>query len=323
MKPSIHVVAAAVPVSLVGVGAVAVLLLILLIASVRTVIQGNVAVVTLFGKYRRVLTPGLNFVIPFLERIHRVISIQHRSAELAFQAITSDQANVYFKAMLLYSVIDADEETVKKVAFRFINQDNFYQALVRSVEGAVRSFVATKRQTEILSLRSEIVGYVKNHIDESLATWGYHLIDVQLNDIVFDKPVMDSMAQVVASKNMLAAAENEGQALLIRKTREAEAEGNAVRISAEAERTAQQARGQGIALFREEAAKGISHAAKEVQDAGLGPSLILFQMWTESVRHIAEHGRGNTIFLDGSVDGMHQTMRQIQSLETQRLQRGD
>ena len=210
-----------------------------------------------------------------------------------------------------------------EVAFRFINQDNFYQALVRSVEGAVRSVVATKRQTEIHTLRSEIVGYVKNHIDESLATWGYHLIDVQLNDIVFDKPVMDSMAQVVASKNMLAAAENEGQALLIRKTREAEAEGNAVRISAEAERTAQQARGQGIALFREEAAKGISHAAKEVQDAGLGPSLILFQMWTESVRHIAEHGRGNTIFLDGSVDGMHQTMRQIQSLETQRLQRGD
>ncbi len=308
---------AAVGVTVAGVSLV--VLLVLTVLSVRTVVQGNVAVVTMFGKYQRMLRPGLNFIIPFVERVHRTISIQHRSAELAFQAITNDQANVYFKAMLLYSVLDEQEETVKRVAFRFVNYDNFYQALVRSVEGAVRSFVATKRQSEILSLRSEIVGYVKGHIDESLDSWGYHLIDVQLNDIVFDKPVMESMAQVVASKNMLAAAENEGQALLIRKTREAEADGNAVRISAEAEREAQQARGKGIALFREEAAKGMSHAAKEMQVAGLGPSLILFQMWTEAVRYFAEKGRGNTIFLDGSVDGMQNTLKQIQALETQRL----
>jgi regulator of protease activity HflC (stomatin/prohibitin superfamily) len=266
----------------------------------------------------------LNFKLPLLESIHRVISVQNRSAELAFQAITQDQANVYFKAMLLYSVLDQNEQTIVNVAFKFIDQNSFNQALVRTVEGAVRSFVATKKQAEILALRGEIVGYVKSHLDQSLESWGYHLTDVQMNDIVFDQTVMDSMARVVASQNVRAAAENEGQALLITKTRAAEAEGNAIRIQAEAERTAQQARGQGIALFREEAAKGISVAAKEMSAAGLGPALILFQMWTEAIRHVAEHGRGNTIFLDGSAEGMQQTLRQIQSIESRReyMERG-
>ncbi len=289
--------------------------------AIKTVQTGNVAVVTMFGKYRRLLEPGLNFMIPFLERVNRTVSVQNRSAEMSFQAITNDQANVYFKAMLLYAVLDQKEQTIINVAFKFINNEAFYQTLVRTVEGAVRSFVATKRQTEILSLRGEIVGYVKAHLDQSLESWGYHLIDVQINDIVFDQTVMESMARVVASQNMLAAAENEGQAMLITKTRAAEADGNAVRIQAEAERTAQQLRGQGIALFREEAAKGMSIAAKEMNSAGLGPSLILFQMWTEAIRHVAEHGRGNTIFLDGSAEGMQQNLRQILALEAQREQR--
>ena len=85
------------------------LIIILIIAlilylSIVTVQQGTVSVLTMFGKYRRILYPGLNFRIPFLEVIFKKISVQNRSIELDFQAITQDQANVYFKAMLLYSV---------------------------------------------------------------------------------------------------------------------------------------------------------------------------------------------------------------------------
>ena len=197
--------------------------LVLALRCVRTVRQGTVAIVTSFGKYRRVLYPGLNFLVPVFENIYRVVSVQNRSLELAFQAITADQANVYFKAMLLYSVLDQREETIQAVAFKFIDEGSFTQTLVRTVEGAVRSYVATRRQTEILSLRGEIVANVKGHLDASLGSWGYHLIDMQMNDVVFDGPVMESMARVVASQNLLAAAENEGRALLVTKTRAAEA----------------------------------------------------------------------------------------------------
>ena len=86
-----------------------------------TVNQGTIAVITLFGKYRRILRPGLNFKIPVLEQVFKTVSIQNRSVELEFQAVTLDQANVYFKSMLLYSVINQDEESIKNVAFKFIS----------------------------------------------------------------------------------------------------------------------------------------------------------------------------------------------------------
>ncbi|HEY0243997.1 MAG TPA: SPFH domain-containing protein [Mucilaginibacter sp.] len=290
------------------------LLLIILFSSFVSVKQGTIAVVTVFGKYRRILLPGLNFKIPFIENIYSYISIQNRSVELEFQAVTFDQANVYFKAMLLYSVLDQQEETIKNVAFKFVDDRNLMQALIRTVEGSIRAFVATKRQSEVLILRRDIVEHVKEQLDQILETWGYHLQDLQLNDITFDEVIMKSMSQVVASNNLKAAAENEGQALLITKTKAAEAEGNAIKISAEAERQASQLRGQGVALFRQEVAKGMSAAAEEMERAHMDTSVILFTMWTESIKHFAENSQGNVIFLDGSTDAMQQTMKEMMSL---------
>jgi len=299
------------PIVMIGLG---VFVFLIFILSFVTVQQGMVGVTTIFGKYRRVLTPGLNLKIPFFENLYKRISIQNRSAELGFQAVTVDQANVNFTAMLLYAVINQSEETIKNVAFKFVNDQNLMQALVRSIEGSVRAFVATKKQSEVLALRRDIVEAVKDQLDTVLEGWGYHLIDLQLNDITFDEEVMRSMAKVVAANNSKAAAENEGQALLITKTKAAEAEGNAIKIQAQAEKDAAQLRGQGVALFREEVAKGMSSAAKLMTDSNLDASLILFSMWTEAVKNFAEHGKGNVIFLDGSTEGMEKTMRQMMAI---------
>ena len=127
--------------------------IVIVLSGLVTVQQGNVAVISMFGKYRRTLFPGLNFKIPILEQVFKVISIQNRSIELEFQAITQDQANVYFKSMLLYSVINQEEATIINVAYKFIDNQSLMQTIVRTVEGSIRSFVATKKQSEILSLR--------------------------------------------------------------------------------------------------------------------------------------------------------------------------
>ena len=164
-------------------------------------------------------------------------------------------------------------------------------------------------------MRRDIVEFVKEHVDASLEEWGYHLLDLQINDITFDQAIMDSMSKVVASNNLKAAAENEGQALLITKTKSAEAEGNAIKIAAEAERQAAQLRGQGVALFREEVAKGMSQAAAEMKQANLDTNVILFSMWTEAIKNFAEYGKGNVIFLDGSADGMEKTMKGLIAMQ--------
>jgi regulator of protease activity HflC (stomatin/prohibitin superfamily) len=289
-------------------------IVIIVFSGLVTVNQGSIAVITMFGKYRRILRPGLNFKIPILEQVFKTVSIQNRSVELEFQAVTLDQANVYFKSMLLYSVINQDEESIKNVAFKFISDKDLMQALIRTVEGSIRGFVATKKQAEILLLRREIVEFVKQQIDLSLEGWGYHLQDLQINDITFDKVIMESMSRVVASNNLKAAAENEGQALLITKTKAAEAEGNAIKISANAEKEAARLRGQGVALFREEVAKGMSQAAEQMKQANLDTNVILFSMWTEAIKNFAEVGKGNVIFLDGSPEGMENNMRQIMAM---------
>ncbi|MEI6948836.1 SPFH domain-containing protein [Paraflavisolibacter sp. H34] len=291
-----------------------ILLLLVVFSGLFTINQGYIGVITMFGKYQRVVKPGLNLKIPLLEQLYKKVSIQNRSVEMEFQAVTQDQANVYFKSMLLYAVQNAEEETIKKVAFKFISDRDLMQALVRTIEGNIRSFVATKRQAQILMLRREIVEDVKAAIDVTLEEWGYHLLDLQINDITFDKAIMESMSKVVASNNLKAAAENEGQALLITKTKAAEAEGNAIKIAAEAEREAARLRGQGVALFRQEVARGMTEAAEQMKQANLDTNVILFSMWTEAIKNFAEYGKGNVIFLDGSSEGMERTMKQIQSL---------
>ena len=290
------------------------IILAVIFTSLLTVQQGTIAVITMFGKYKRILHPGLRIKIPFIEQVYKRISIQNQSIEMEFQAVTIDQANVYFKSMLLYSVMDENEETIKKVAFKFISNKDLMQALIRTIEGSIRSYVASQKQSEILGLRNELVDSVKDQIDHTLESWGYHLMDLQINDITFDAAIIESMSKVVASNNLKAAAENEGQALLITKTKAAEAEGNAIKIAAQAEKEAAMLRGQGVALFRQEVAKGMSEAAEEMKQANLDTNVILFSMWTEAIKNFAEYGKGNTIFLDGSAEGMEKTLKQIQSM---------
>ncbi|HXN10064.1 MAG TPA: SPFH domain-containing protein, partial [Steroidobacteraceae bacterium] len=85
---------------------------------VRTVPQATVAVVTVFGKYHRVMREGLNFKLPW-EAVAARLSLQNRALQLEFQAITQDQANVKFATMVLYAVAAAEEEAIKKAVFSF------------------------------------------------------------------------------------------------------------------------------------------------------------------------------------------------------------
>src|SRR5438046_5516950 len=159
------------------------IIIIIFFSSFFTINQGYIGVVTMFGKYQRIVLPGLRMKLPLLESVYKKISYQNRSVELEFQAITGEQANVYFKSMLLYSVQDQQEETIKKVAFKFVSDRDMIQAVVRTIEGSIRTYVASKKQAEVIGLRKEIVEYVKEQVDDTLENWGYHLQDLQINDI--------------------------------------------------------------------------------------------------------------------------------------------
>lgn len=291
-------------------------LLALLILSTAVIRQGYVGVVTRFGRYERIMPPGLNFQLPLVESVCKRVSVQHQSIELEFEAISLDQAYVNFKSLIVFAAQDSSEETIKKIAFRFIDEKSFMQTLVRSVESSIRAFVAKKRQAEILVLRAEIIGAVKDHLEESLNSWGYHLLGLQINDISFDEAIMRSMSQVVSSNNMKLAAENEAQAQYLLKTRAAEAEARAIQVKAEAERDATERKGEGNARFREHVAEGLANAGKTLNDNGVPPGFMLFTMWLDGMKYISEHGKGNVLFFDGSNEGLERTMKQMQGLKS-------
>jgi len=123
------------------------------------------------------------------------------------------------------------------------------------------------------------------------------------------------MAKVVASNNLRAAAENEGQALLITKTKAAEADGNAIKISSRGRKDCCPIAWDKVLRYSEKKLlKACRMRQRKCKTANLDSSFILFSMWTESIRHFAEQGKGNTIFLDGSVDSMKRTMQELMTV---------
>lgn len=289
---------------------------VLLLGSITVIRQGHVGVAVMFGRYQRILQPGISFLVPFAERVFTKLSLQHRASELEFQAITGDQANVNFKALIIYSVQNDREDTVLKAAFKFIDEKSFMQALIRSIEGSIRALVALKKQNEILGLRAEIVHAVNDHLQQELNDWGFHLINLQINDISFDEAIMRSMAQVVASNNMMLAAQNEAQSQYITKTRVAEAEAQAKRTVAQADRDADNWRGEGNALLRQQVATGLAEAGKIMEANSVDPSFMLYTMWLDAMKYVVANSHGNILSFDGSMEGFEKTMRQMTQLQS-------
>ena len=263
----------------------------------RTVPQATVAIVTVFGKYHRIMREGLNFKLPW-EVVQYRLSLQNRALQLEFQAITQDQANVKFATMVLYAVAAAEEEAIKKAVFSFASLGEFQLALQRTIDGSIRQFVATTKQSDILGMRAEIVDHTKKNLDEVVLNWGYVVRDIQITDMTFDREIIDSMARVVSSKNLLAAASNEGAALLVKRTKDAEAEAAYKTIGAEADKKASALRGEGLALFRKNIAVGMKEAAESLRAAGVDNRFLLFLEYTDALKYVADHAQGKVIYMD-------------------------
>lgn len=275
----------------------AIVVLWILFSLFRSIPQATVAVVTVFGKFRRIMREGANFKLPW-ETVFVRLSLQNRALQMEFQAITQDQANVKFSTMIVYGVASAEDEAIKKAVFSFASQEEFLLALQRTIDGSIRQFVASTKQADILGMRAEIVQHTKKNLDEVVSSWGYAVRDIQITDMTFDQSIMDSMARVVSSKNLLAAAENEGAALLIKRTKDAEAEAAYKTIGAEAEKKASALRGEGLALFRKNMAEGMKEAADTLKSAGVDSDFLLYLEYTDALKYVADHAQGKVIFMD-------------------------
>lgn len=218
---------------------------------VRIVPQSEKHVVERFGRLRTVLGPGINFIVPFLDRVAHQISILERQLPNASQdAITADNVLVQVETSVFYRITEPE-----KTVYRIRDVD---AAIATTVAGIVRAEIGKMELDEVQSNRATLISTVKAAVEQQVDDWGIEVTRAELLDVNLDQATRDAMLQQLN-------AERERRAVVTR----AEGEKRSVELNADADLYAaeQTAKARRVQADAEAYATGVVAAA--IQENGL------------------------------------------------------
>jgi len=230
---------------------IAALIIITIYKGVRIVPQSEKHVVERFGRLRTVLGPGINFIVPYLDRVAHQISILERQLPNASQdAITADNVLVQVETSVFYRITEPE-----KTVYRIRDVD---AAIATTVAGIVRAEIGKMELDEVQSNRAVLIQTIKASVEDAVDAWGIEVTRAEILDVNLDQATRDAMLQQLN-------AERERRAQVTR----AEGERRAVELQADAELYAaeQAAKARRVQADAEAYATGV--VAQAIQDNGL------------------------------------------------------
>jgi len=278
--------------------ALAILVVIAISLGVRTVPQGQVWTVERFGAFTRLLQPGLNLLLPFVERVGHKMNVQEIVLDIPEQAvITRDNAAVMVDGIMYYRVLDP-----AKAAY---GAQNLVQALSSISMTNIRSVIGAMDLDGALSGREEINAKLLSTLDHATAPWGVKVSRVELRKI-------EPPANLVMAMNLQMTAERERRATVARAMGEREAavaraEGakQATVLQAEARLEAASK----DAAARERLAEAEANATRAVAAAAAGNGAealryFIAQRYVEAIGRLAANPSGRTLVLPLETSGL-------------------
>jgi regulator of protease activity HflC (stomatin/prohibitin superfamily) len=276
----------------------------MIITGIRIVQQQTLLVVERFGQYNRILKPGLNIIIPFLERVAYVINLRTQNLDFTILAITSDKVTITLDTSLIYQILPNQAYAVA------YNLQNPTQVIKTTVENSIRAYVAKQNHEEILQKRDELTIYLVEHLTEQMLSWGYQILNFQIKDVILPNQITDAMSRVVASKRLQEAAENEANAEYIKTIR-----------SAEAQKRTRVLQGEGLAGERKAVINGLAESITDLTSATGTTAdsvlnIVMLNQYIDMLRTIGKDEAGNSklVFMNSNPAGMSSIVQELTAL---------
>ncbi len=250
----------------------AALIIISIFKAIRIVPQSEKYVVERFGKLRSVLGPGINVIVPFLDRVRHKVSVLERQLPSHSQdAITADNVLVSVETSVFYRILEPE-----KTVYRIRDVD---AAISTTVAGIVRSGIGEMELDEVQSNRQQLIAKIQEQIAKAVDDWGIEVTRAEILDVNLDQATREAMLQQLNAERA-------------RRASVTEAEGfkRSVQLNAEAELYAAEQSAQARRILADAEAYATSVVAKVIKENGIEAAQ--YQVALKQVEAMAEIGKG-------------------------------
>jgi regulator of protease activity HflC (stomatin/prohibitin superfamily) len=260
---------------------VALLVIVTVLRSVRIIPQARARNVERFGRYRKTLEPGMNFIIPFIDRVKKEIDLREQVVSFTgAPVITADNLSVLIDTVLFFQVTDpraADYEIV-----------NYIQAIEQITATMLRSVIGSMDLEKTLTSRDHINNMLRGVLDDASGKWGIRVTRVEIKAIDPPKSVKDAMEKQMRAEREKRAAILTAEGVRASKILTAEGEKQSAILTAEGVKQAK-------ILTAEGEAQAIAAVFQSVHENDPDPKLLAYQ-YLQTLPQLAQ-GAGNTFWV--------------------------